>query len=210
MKDGEIVKVLQSHCKAAKQIPFSNGKNKQKEKVTIYVLMTLLRVIFFSQAGILVGENVEQYEEEVNIHNEKKVLQKVALHDKENANNYAVGWVIDSAMKICMVCFAPFSFFSRRHHCRVCGNLVCDKCSTLRIKIAALSEPNGSRYCQSCSKHNAKPQKKSVVADENADPKKLQVTESSVKKLNEDQSSALAEQSLNKQEDVPTKSHTGN
>ncbi|OQS05492.1 hypothetical protein THRCLA_02382 [Thraustotheca clavata] len=29
----------------------------------------------------------------------------------------------------CYVCFKSFRFFRRRHHCRLCGNAVCSKCS---------------------------------------------------------------------------------
>ena len=39
-------------------------------------------------------------------------------------------WVPDSASSLCQRCAERFTFFRRRHHCRCCGQLVCDKCTT--------------------------------------------------------------------------------
>ena len=36
----------------------------------------------------------------------------------------------DSASDSCRLCKKTFWIFRRRHHCRLCGRLVCDKCST--------------------------------------------------------------------------------
>ncbi|OQR90662.1 DEAD/DEAH box RNA helicase [Achlya hypogyna] len=41
-------------------------------------------------------------------------------------------WVPDSDRPFCCICDRPFiSFFRRRHHCRVCGEVVCDQCSNI-------------------------------------------------------------------------------
>jgi hypothetical protein len=34
-------------------------------------------------------------------------------------------WVPDSSSSVCSVCNVEFTFFNRRHHCRLCGLLVC-------------------------------------------------------------------------------------
>lgn len=40
-------------------------------------------------------------------------------------------WVPDSSSPDCTACARPFSFLLRsRHHCRVCGDLFCDACSS--------------------------------------------------------------------------------
>ena len=41
----------------------------------------------------------------------------------------AVVWAPDGPN--CFVCQKKFSFFLRRHHCRACGQVVCDDCSPL-------------------------------------------------------------------------------
>merc|ERR1712151_296827 len=43
-------------------------------------------------------------------------------------------WILDDEFEQCMICRLPFSnFFRRRHHCRLCGKLVCWICSQHRI-----------------------------------------------------------------------------
>ncbi|EQC29994.1 hypothetical protein SDRG_12274 [Saprolegnia diclina VS20] len=38
-------------------------------------------------------------------------------------------WVHDQARPHCNSCTAKFTFLRRRHHCRVCGEVVCRKCT---------------------------------------------------------------------------------
>ena len=66
----------------------------------------------------------------------------------------------DSTRKTCTICDSAFTFINRKHHCRRCGNLVCDSCSTARrvVKLPAVEKPseavavsNGAvRVCDSC------------------------------------------------------------
>ena len=53
-------------------------------------------------------------------------------------------WVPDDLRRACARCSAAFSFSARRHHCRVCGEIVCDACSRHRIK--------SKRSCTKCYK----------------------------------------------------------
>ena len=39
-------------------------------------------------------------------------------------------WVPDSSRTDCTICHGTFSILNRRHHCRACGGLVCDKCAS--------------------------------------------------------------------------------
>ncbi|KAI9206389.1 FYVE zinc finger-domain-containing protein [Polychytrium aggregatum] len=48
-------------------------------------------------------------------------------------------WVPDGDSSICMRCSQPFSFWNRKHHCRLCGRLVCHPCSG---KLAVISGYN--------------------------------------------------------------------
>lgn len=47
------------------------------------------------------------------------------------AKGEAPVWVPDDAAKACYKCQDTFTLISRRHHCRVCGLLVCGKCSRI-------------------------------------------------------------------------------
>eukprot|EP01105_Mastigella_eilhardi_P015266 TRINITY_DN3477_c0_g1_i3.p1 TRINITY_DN3477_c0_g1~~TRINITY_DN3477_c0_g1_i3.p1 ORF type:complete len:501 (-),score=128.24 TRINITY_DN3477_c0_g1_i3:39-1499(-) len=59
-------------------------------------------------------------------------------------------WIPDSFSSQCMMCAAHFTPFKRRHHCRACGVLVCDACSTKRIVLAHLGESTPARVCTPC------------------------------------------------------------
>ena len=41
-------------------------------------------------------------------------------------------WIPDDHQPNCRSCGAQFTLFNRRHHCRACGHIVCNKCSTGR------------------------------------------------------------------------------
>ncbi|KAF9955546.1 hypothetical protein BGZ72_003635 [Mortierella alpina] len=44
-------------------------------------------------------------------------------------------WELDSKAIECRECHRKFSLFLRRHHCRRCGHVVCDKCSSHRATL---------------------------------------------------------------------------
>ena len=46
----------------------------------------------------------------------------------------------------CTLCYASFSMFNRRHHCRQCNTLCCSKCSTNRKLIDNVMK----RVCDTC------------------------------------------------------------
>ena len=64
-------------------------------------------------------------------------------------SEYEVGWVLDEESSGCMWCDRGFTNFRRRHHCRACGLLVCDDCSTHRLPIKGL-RPGRHRVCDTC------------------------------------------------------------
>eukprot|EP00903_Cladosiphon_okamuranus_P006254 g6137.t1 len=51
-------------------------------------------------------------------------------------------WVPDDMAPNCCVCKSEFTIVRRRHHCRTCGRVVCDDCSSNRIR--------GDRTCLQC------------------------------------------------------------
>ena len=38
-------------------------------------------------------------------------------------------WIADSEVKFCPLCKRQFNVARRRHHCRLCGGIMCAKCS---------------------------------------------------------------------------------
>ncbi|KAI9025365.1 FYVE zinc finger-domain-containing protein [Phycomyces nitens] len=44
-------------------------------------------------------------------------------------------WELDRDVADCRLCHRPFHFLLRRHHCRSCGHVVCDRCSSRRMRL---------------------------------------------------------------------------
>jgi len=62
----------------------------------------------------------------------------------------ARAWVEDSEAKECMACKSPFSFVVRKHHCRNCGGIFCNPCSTKKIAILKYGLAEPQRVCVNC------------------------------------------------------------
>ena len=55
-------------------------------------------------------------------------------------------WIPDSQRRNCSLCDVKFSFSTRKHHCRWCGEVVCASCSKKRVKM----EGTPRRICNTC------------------------------------------------------------
>ncbi|KAG3121488.1 hypothetical protein PI124_g174 [Phytophthora idaei] len=64
-------------------------------------------------------------------------------------------WVADHERNLCYVCTRPFGTFRRKHHCRMCGEVVCKNCTL--YKDAHVDPTIGTaavRVCMSCVINN--------------------------------------------------------
>lgn len=61
-------------------------------------------------------------------------------------------WQLDASASICPLCARRFTMTMRRHHCRVCGRVVCNACSKNRIKSKRITGRAGAkvRVCDEC------------------------------------------------------------
>ncbi|KDO22713.1 hypothetical protein SPRG_11027 [Saprolegnia parasitica CBS 223.65] len=59
-------------------------------------------------------------------------------------------WVRDGDRSSCKECIKGFSVTRRRHHCRVCGDIVCHSCSATVYLLNTTS--NVGRACHSCAR----------------------------------------------------------
>ena len=57
-------------------------------------------------------------------------------------------WIPDSLVSECQTCTKPFSLLVRKHHCRLCGRVVCGECSQYRMVLEKTNKP--VRVCCSC------------------------------------------------------------
>ena len=71
------------------------------------------------------------------------------------------GWVLDSEVNECMnnLCRgnrhgapAKFSLITRKHHCRSCGGIFCDQCSSNKVKLESKGYTKSVRVCDNCFK----------------------------------------------------------
>jgi len=64
-------------------------------------------------------------------------------------------WLPDEVSARCMLCAKPFHFWRWTHHCRDCGGLYCDACSSHRVEARAAEAPSLSlttlRLCDTCA-----------------------------------------------------------
>lgn len=69
---------------------------------------------------------------------------------EHKAQKYDVEWRADRECACCQVCYAMFTKLSRRrHHCRVCGDLVCGDCSGDQVLLVGRFDAP-KRACVAC------------------------------------------------------------
>ena len=78
--------------------------------------------------------------------NDKAIMNRVYI----KSSKYAIGWILDSEVNKCMSCSVGFGIFTRKHHCRQCGDIVCHSCSKQKLQLSTLDENGGSRVCIKC------------------------------------------------------------
>jgi len=59
-------------------------------------------------------------------------------------------WRPDAEITECSVCSAEFTSELRMHHCRACGEGVCDLCSQKRCRLPHHGWPSEERVCDTC------------------------------------------------------------
>jgi len=61
-------------------------------------------------------------------------------------------WIPDNKADVCNKCDTTFSISERRHHCRQCGNIFCDSCTSHRYLVRYYPDGRPRRICESCNK----------------------------------------------------------
>ena len=64
-------------------------------------------------------------------------------------------WMPDQLCKACYTCEDAFTVYRRRHHCRVCGQVFCDRCSSYYIDGLWINLQGPVRACKFCSEQLA-------------------------------------------------------
>ncbi|XP_029131071.1 1-phosphatidylinositol-3-phosphate 5-kinase FAB1B isoform X2 [Cajanus cajan] len=67
-------------------------------------------------------------------------------------------WMPDQSCRVCYECDSQFTLFHRKHHCRLCGRIFCNKCTTNSIPASFSNQRNSRdelekiRVCNYCYK----------------------------------------------------------
>ncbi|CEI92067.1 hypothetical protein RMCBS344292_06340 [Rhizopus microsporus] len=60
-------------------------------------------------------------------------------------------WVNDMDVSFCYLCNTAFGPLRRRHHCRNCGNIFCQECSSRKVPLPQLGYGTKAvRVCNGC------------------------------------------------------------
>ncbi|BBN13851.1 hypothetical protein MPTK1_6g06950 [Marchantia polymorpha subsp. ruderalis] len=78
------------------------------------------------------------------------VLDWVALRPRAANPEEKQHWVPDELVTKCTSCDTDFGAFLRRHHCRNCGEIFCDKCTRGRIALNTDEDSQPVRVCDRC------------------------------------------------------------
>ncbi|KAJ9446206.1 hypothetical protein DIPPA_20957 [Diplonema papillatum] len=76
--------------------------------------------------------------------------QKVCQDCTPSHETRDVVWVPDREANECMQCWASFTQKKRKHHCRACGRVFCDGCSSQRMRVNGHVLPQ--RVCTRCGR----------------------------------------------------------
>lgn len=74
----------------------------------------------------------------------------MSLRNRQLAPEEKQHWVPDEAVTKCSACSSDFGPFLRRHHCRNCGDVFCDKCTHGRTALTAEEDAPIVRVCDRC------------------------------------------------------------
>jgi len=73
---------------------------------------------------------------------------KLQLDSMKEVSNVAGSWEPDSEAVTCKICEKDFNIARRKHHCRSCGGIFCDKCSDNKMELP--SSAKKLRVCDNC------------------------------------------------------------
>jgi hypothetical protein len=123
----------------------------KEQAVVRGILKTFRRKYYYT--GKSTERNIENKKENKTVEgkNANEETKNEETSCSSSSSTYkGVGWVVDDDFDDCMICGINFGFFTLKHHCRSCGNLICDSCSPYFVVIYELSDMGKLRICVQC------------------------------------------------------------
>lgn len=81
---------------------------------------------------------------------QRKDVRSVSCGNGFTIATIASEWMRNDQATFCMRCNLPFIVTRRKHHCRHCGGVFCDSCSSKRIPLLKLGYIEPVRVCDGC------------------------------------------------------------
>ncbi|XP_072511703.1 FYVE, RhoGEF and PH domain-containing protein 6 [Notamacropus eugenii] len=101
-----------------------------------------------------ISQSIEEYAKKKITFCPSRSLDETDMDKKEEMSplgSKAPIWIPDTRATMCMVCTSEFTLTWRRHHCRACGKIVCQACSSNKCGLDYLKN-QPARVCEHCFK----------------------------------------------------------
>lgn len=99
-----------------------------------------------------ISRSIEDYAKKRITFNPSKSLEEADTEKQEEASplgSKAPIWIPDTRATMCMICTSEFTLTWRRHHCRACGKIVCQACSSNKHGLDYMKN-QPARVCDHC------------------------------------------------------------
>lgn len=80
----------------------------------------------------------------------KQIVNRIFVGSADGGKYTDVGWQLNDDVHFCMLCKTSFGMFTYKHHCKGCGNIVCQSCSESRAYINEIQSMGALRVCNLC------------------------------------------------------------
>ncbi|NWI70972.1 FGD6 protein, partial [Todus mexicanus] len=101
-----------------------------------------------------ISKSIEEYTKKRITFNPSKSLEEADQEKQEEDSplgSKAPIWIPDTRATMCMICTSEFTLTWRRHHCRACGKIVCQACSSNKHGLDYMKN-QPARVCDHCFK----------------------------------------------------------
>uniref|UniRef100_A0A8B9TMN3 FYVE, RhoGEF and PH domain containing 6 n=1 Tax=Anas platyrhynchos TaxID=8839 RepID=A0A8B9TMN3_ANAPL len=99
-----------------------------------------------------ISRSIEEYTKKRITFNPSKSLEEADSEKQEEDSplgSKAPIWIPDTRATMCMICTSEFTLTWRRHHCRACGKIVCQACSSNKHGLDYMKN-QPARVCDHC------------------------------------------------------------
>ncbi|XP_058424603.1 FYVE, RhoGEF and PH domain-containing protein 6 isoform X2 [Diceros bicornis minor] len=99
-----------------------------------------------------ISRSIEEYAKKRITFYPSRSLDEADSENKEEVSplgSKAPIWIPDTRATMCMICTSEFTLTWRRHHCRACGKIVCQACSSNKYGLDYLKN-QPARVCEHC------------------------------------------------------------